>query len=196
MKMNSASATRAIVPGPINELRREHANMRSVLMLIRDQLDAIRSDWRGDYVLLANALYYMRRYPSVVHHPKEDMILKKLLAADPGLKEDVSRLLRQHQDIYSLEELLLELALNSPKQGSETQHRLLNLGWQYLQLQKEHSEREEQMFFPLAEKLLTPKDWAAIARKSKELDDPVFGTHSGDRYQMLYDHLMRESAVS
>ena len=142
---------------PINALRQEHANMRSVLVLIRDVLDAIETGKEPDFVLLANALYYMRKFPGRVHHPKEDMIFAKLALADPNLAADVDLAHRQLKEIYELEDHLIEEALNLPKAGSLARGRLLDMGRHYLEMQRKHSEGEERVLFPSATKLLKAK---------------------------------------
>lgn len=177
----------------INALRREHANMRSVLVLIRDQLDILESGSAPDFVLLANALYYMRKFPSLVHHPKEDLIFALLVDAEPGLKDHVEHARRDHEEIYALEDWLIENALNAPRPGTHSRERLLEFGREYLRLQHDHSVREEHHLFPKADELLKPDDWKEVARRFKEVDDPLFGRHGGERYELLYEHLMRES---
>jgi len=180
----------------IDSLRREHANMRSVLVLIRQELDKLVGDQEPNFVLLANALYYMRKFPSLVHHPKEDLIFERLAAVDEGYKGEVERVRQQHQDIYGLEEWLIELALNIPKRDTSGRNRMREFGEHYLQTQREHSETEERVLFPRALQVLGSKDWAAVAHKSKDIEDPLFGEHGGERYELLYDHIMRESSLA
>ena len=177
-------------------LRCEHANMRSVLVLIHDQLDLIETGRVPDFVLLANALYYMRKFPSLVHHPKEDLIFALLVDADPELRSLVEHARRDHEEIYALEDWLIESALNAPKPGTHSRARLLEFGREYVRLQHDHSAREERFLFPKAEALLKPADWKEVARRFKEVDDPLFGRHGGERYEHLYEHLMRESSTS
>lgn len=179
---------------PINALRREHANMRSVLTLIHDQLDVLEKGSVPDYVLLANAAYYMRKFPSLVHHPKEDLIFALLVDADPDLQKPVELARRDHEEIYALEDWLIENALNAPRPGTRNRQRLLEFGREYLRIQREHSQREEHELFPRAVELLKPGDWAEVARRFKQVDDPLFGRHGGERYELLYEHLMRESS--
>lgn len=177
----------------IARLRQEHGNMRSVLVLIRDQLDLLESGSVPDFVLLANALHYMRRFPSQVHHPKEDVIFERLLKAAPDLRKAVEHARRDHQQIYEQEEWLMECALNAPKPGTLSRGRLLDIGRAYLDAQRKHSEQEEMLLFPRAEQLLKDSDWQEIDRRFQELDDPVFGRNPGERYELLYEHLMREA---
>ena len=180
---------------PIDTLRREHANMRSVLALVAHQLDLLESRGSADYVLLTNALYYMRKFPGHVHHPKEDLIFDKLEAADPSWKAEVEKLRAQHHEIYTLEHELIEAALDCPRPFTEAATRLLERGRRYLQVQREHSEAEERLLFPQALAVLKARDWKEISGKVKQVDDPLFGAHGGDRYRLLYEHLMRESSA-
>ncbi|HLW75047.1 MAG TPA: hemerythrin domain-containing protein [Gammaproteobacteria bacterium] len=185
----------AVASTPIDALRREHANMRSVLALVAHQLDRLESQGSADYVLLANALYYMRKFPGHVHHPKEDLIFDKLEAADPSWKVEVEKLRAQHREIYTLENELIEAALDCPRPLTEAASRLLERGRRYLQVQREHSEIEERLLFPQALAVLKARDWTEISGKIKEVNDPLFGIHGGDRYRLLYEHLMRESSA-
>jgi hemerythrin-like domain-containing protein len=185
--MKKASGT------PIDDLRREHANMRSVLMVVARQLDKLEKMGATDSVLLANAVYYMRNFPGHVHHPKEDLIFARLGHADAAWKPEVDKVRMQHQEIYALEEELIELISENPPPASEASARLLGQGRRYLQLQRQHSESEERMLFPQALATLKPRDWAAMAGQIDRVDDPLFGKHVGTRYRLLYEHIMREA---
>lgn len=165
--------------------------MRSVLVLIRDQLELLETGRTPDFVLLANAFHYMRRYPSQAHHPKEELIFDKLLKVAPDLKAAVAHAHREHRQIYEQEDWLIECALNAPKPGTLARGRLLDIGRAYLEVQRRHSDSEERMLFPRAEQILTEEDWNEISRAFEELDDPLFGRSPGERFELLYEHLMR-----
>ena len=179
---------------PIDDLRREHSNMRSVLALIGRQLDLLEAETGNDLVLLLNALYYMRKFPGAVHHPKEDAIFECLAKAEPAWRGEVDKLRGQHHEIYQLEDWLMETALDQPKPSPPQRGRLVEFGRHYLDLQRQHSEFEERVLFPQALASLQKPDWAAIAARFKAVDDPLFGQHGGERFQLLYDHLLREAA--
>lgn len=179
---------------PIEKLRDEHANMRRVLMLVRHQLNLLDGHGKPDLVLLANALYYMRKFPSAVHHPKEDLIFGKLLDAGAPVKTEVEQIRAQHGEIYTLEDHLIELVLGLQAGGRELQSRLLELGRHYLETQARHVEIEERILFPTAAEFLKQKDWKEIQRKSDNIEDPLFGANVAERYQYLYEYLLREAA--
>lgn len=178
----------------IDTLRREHSQMRSVLALVGAQLDRMERGEDPDFVLMANALYYMRKFPSQVHHPKEDLIFERLVAGEPSYRQEVERIHEQHEQIYELEEWLVEMTLGNPIVGTSAAKRLMEFGRHYLQLQRDHSMTEEKLLFPRAEAVLTAKDWNKVSHLVKEVEDPLFGQHRGGRFQTLYDYIMRESA--
>jgi len=180
----------------IDKLRREHADMRRVIILIRLQLDLLERHAEPDLVLLANALYYMRKFPSVVHHPKEELIFEKLLARGAPVQKEVEQLHAQHQEIYALEDNLVELVLALQKGDNQAQARLLEFGRHYLALQAMHVETEERILFPAALQNLRPYDWKDVRKKSVSIDDPLFGSNPTERYRYLYDYLLREAADS
>ncbi len=168
--------------------------MRSVLVLIDRQLDLLEAETGSDPILLVNALYYLRKFPSTVHHPKEDAIFDRLSAVEPAWKPEVEKLREQHREIYRLEDWLIESSLDAPKPGTPDRTRLIEFGRHYLDLQRQHSETEERLLFPQALASLKPRDWEAIEKGFKVVEDPVFGEHSGERFHLLYEYIMREAA--
>jgi hemerythrin-like domain-containing protein len=177
----------------IDTLRADHANMRRVLGLVDSLLDSIEAGYPPDFVLLANALYYMRKFPGQVHHPKEDLIFRLLYARDPSVLDEVTYARDEHKEIAEMEDWLVELVLNAPRPGTASRQRMLESGRRYIETQRRHSEREERLLFPRAQSALTEQDWAEVAAQFKQIDDPVFGQHGQDRYETLLQHLMRRA---
>jgi hemerythrin-like domain-containing protein len=183
----------------INRLLAEHGNMRRILSLVRGQLDRLEQldqQVQPDLVLLANALYYMRKFPSVVHHPKEEILFRRLVDAGAPVGPEVAQVSRQHEEIYALEDHLIELTLALQNGDRLVLMRLVELGRHYLAIQGEHSKAEEELLFPSAAEFLRAADWKAVRSKSKQIDDPLFGNSVTERYRYLYDYLLREAADS
>ena len=179
---------------PVEKLHREHTNMGRVLALIRLQLDQVARYAELDFTLLANSFYYMRKYPSVVHHPKEDLLFERLLQLGAPLEEEIGQLLRQHEEIYALEDQLIELALAAQDSERNGASRLLELGRMYLLTHFQHMQTEEGTVFPMALRRLKPRDWKRIHAQFEHIDDPLFGPKVDERYHHLYDFLIRSAA--
>lgn len=177
----------------IDKLKQEHGNMGRVLALIRIQLDLLARNAHADLTLLGNSVYYMRKYPSAVHHPKEDAVFERLLETRSRVHDDIRWLLRQHQELYALEDQLVELTLGTDR--SQTP-RLLESGRQYLLTHAQHMQTEECSVFPEALRRLTASDWKRIHARFRRIDDPLFGTRVGQRYRRLHDFLMHSAVDS
>lgn len=177
---------------PITKLQHEHGNIWRVQAAIRNQLDLLEHGGVADAVLLANAFYYMRKFPSVVHHPKENLVFDRLVKMGAPVQDLVKRLHAQHVELYVLEEMLVELALQLPAGRSECRNRMLLLGRQYLATQAEHMQTEEQTVFPQARRRFRSRDWKAIREQAREIEDPMFDGQATERFQYLYDYMMRE----
>lgn len=167
--------------------------MGRVLGLIRIQLDLLARHADTDITLLGNSLYYMRKYPSAVHHPKEDAVFERLLAIGAHASDEIRRTMRQHQELYVLEDQLIDMALGSDRRAPP---RLLELGHQYLRTHAEHMQTEEATIFPEALRRLSLSDWRHINSRFRHIDDPVFGVRVGERYRLLHDFLLRAAPDS
>lgn len=184
-------------PGnPLTKLREEHVNMRRILVLIELQLSLLEARQEPDFALLANGLYYMRKFPSIIHHPKEDMIFQRLLDLGAPLEQEIAEIGRQHKEIYALEDHLIELVLQLQAGNKAPLSRLIELGRHYLETQRLHAEIEERVLFPKALELFRQRDWKEVRARSEQIEDPLFGNSISERYQCLYDYLLKEAACN
>ena len=56
--------------------------------------------------------------------------------------------------------------------------------------------KEEEAILPLAEKLLSEADWAAIGAAIRHIDDPLFGAKGQKRFASLRQQIAREARAS
>lgn len=173
----------------VHKLLREHGTLRRVLGLIQEQVDRIDVGETPDMALFGNALYYLRKFPSVVHHPLEDALFDWLLPKAPRLKPEIDSLREQHLEIYQLENWLSEAALEAAKQGPAAYPRLVEFARRYLLLQRQHGETEERVVFPEALKALNQADWRALKARMAKEDNPLAGGRVPERFRSLYDYL-------
>lgn len=181
----------------IDKLRREHTGMRSILRIIEEQLEQLERQGdspKPDLVLLVNALHYMRTFPSVVHHPKEELVFGRLIDADAPCRQEIRELEQQHREIYQLEDSLIDavMALQNGEDGMTGE--ILSLGRRYITVQRQHAVTEEQIIFPIALQLLTEKDWRHVESKADLIEDPLFGGSVTEAYRALYNYIMQEAA--
>jgi hemerythrin-like domain-containing protein len=177
----------------VHKLLREHATLRRVLGLIQEQVDRIDRGETPDMALFGNALYYLRKFPSVFHHPLEDVLFDRLLPKASHLKSEIDSLRGQHREIYQLENWLSERALEAAKQGPTAYPQLVEYARRYLFLQRQHGDTEEQVIFPEALKVLSPVDWRALGARMAKDNDPLAGGRVPEQFRLLHDYLEHQA---
>jgi hemerythrin-like domain-containing protein len=60
----------------------------------------------------------------------------------------------------------------------------------FIEGERRHMQREEEFFFPLAEKMLTAADWSHIEGELAKRPDPLFGERVETRYKLLRERLL------
>lgn len=76
----------------MDRLQREHRNIAKLLNALEHQLAIFDTAETPDYDVLVGIGDYFIGFPGRCHHPKEDLIFRKLRARDPEAAEIVGDL--------------------------------------------------------------------------------------------------------
>ncbi len=173
------------------ELTDAHRNMERVLTLIRLQVDSLKEgqDPAG-FLLLNNAISYMRDYPGVIHHPVEELIFARLIQHAPETRTVCSRLHDQHQNFRRREASLLRRIHSAQAGDLEACRQVKQIGTAYCTEHASHIRSEEVDVFPQAVRWLENSDWREIGEQSRTLVDPLLVRKDLKQYDNLYDYLM------
>ncbi len=80
-------------------LQIDHRNMAKLLDVIQQQAtNMTRRDPVNDR-LLESAFAYLTSYPDRCHHPKEDLVYRKLLGRHPELAASLEDLVAEHETL-------------------------------------------------------------------------------------------------
>jgi len=159
----------------ISILKSEHRSISAVLHALKELARmAHDATVRPRFQVLRSMVRYLDEYPERLHHPKEDEhLFARLVARAPEARPLVEELHAEHQEgarlIRELERALLFLEEGWPVGARDFQKAVEA----YAEFHWQHMRKEEQELFPLAEKLFTPEDWAAIDRAFEENRDPL-----------------------
>lgn len=178
---------------PIEALERDHRNMKRLLALIEDQVDGFHRGTPLDFDLLRSVMDYIRNFPDRFHHPREDLIFRRLALRQPAAAGG-GDLLEEHRLLAELAARLaeaignVELEIDLPRAALEGAARA------YVAACRHHMAEEERVLFPLAQQRLTDADWAEIAKAPSAPADPLFGGEVEQRYLRLHERIMRLGA--
>ena len=84
----------------VQQLKDEHANMARLLNVFERQLNLYRAGRQPDYDILQGLVDYFLDYPDSCHHPKEDMIVRKMLEQGTDRAKPLRGLEEQHRDSF------------------------------------------------------------------------------------------------
>ncbi len=175
----------------IDQLTRDHRNMRVLLDIIEEEMNAYRDGRVPDFDVLRMIAEYILDYPDIVHHPREDLVFERLVMRDPGAEAVIGHLAREHRELGELT-YRFAAAMNNASLDVELPRAWLDLlAKQYLLANRMHMETEEKHFLPRALAVLTDQDWAEIEETAAHVEDPVFGKQVADANLYLYERIVK-----
>jgi hemerythrin-like domain-containing protein len=175
----------------IERLSREHRNIEKLLAVLERELEVFGRGDRPDYQVIRATISYFKVYPTVYHHPQEDLVFAKLRIRDPAAAAKIGDLAREHQEgaerlrrvAQAVDNMLADRAIH--RQDVDAIIR------EFIEHQRRHIMMEDRDFFPAALKALEPQDWTEIASISSGHRDPLFSDIAEEGFDMLRAHISR-----
>ena len=147
------------------------------------QVAVLKGGGTPDYDIVQGVMDDCLTFPDLHHHPKADLIYRRLAARDPAAAAGVGDLLEEHA--------ALAVAVRNVLDEAEVPRGvLLKLAWDFLGHYRRHIAQEDESFFPAARARLTAADWAAIEAARGEGHDPLFGSTPDQRFANLRRHIL------
>jgi hemerythrin-like domain-containing protein len=174
----------------------EHANFAALLDLLEGQLDVFHQGEHPDYEMMLDIMFYMTHYPDVSHHPREDLALARIGELDVGSRTIVDDLTEQHARLKAFGDALARALENVVNGSIASRDQVETPGRAYIAEFRSHMEKEEREILPLATKLLSEWDWAAIGAAVRHIEDPLFGPKVEERYASLRVQIAREARAA
>ncbi len=179
------------MPKIITLLLEEHQNIEKLLLVVEHELEIFDSGGRPDYEILQTIIQYFQDYPEGRHHPKEEMIFRKLKARDPAAAKRVGDVEAEHEvEARRLQSFARAVAsvLADQEFLRESFHLAVH---DFVENQREHLRKEEQLLFPAAAKALRPEDWAEIDARLDDRKDPLFDSMVEEKFRDLQKTILR-----
>jgi hemerythrin-like domain-containing protein len=157
-------------------LHNEHKYITKLLNVLKEQVEVIDKGQTPDLIIMADVIRYMNEYSDTSHHPKEDIIYRKLSERDDSQKAEVVNLLIEHEATTRKTETLLHSIREA--QRNPDRENLKNLRFRcddYIGSMNTHMDLEESRIFPRILEVLGEGDWAEIINEIQPGKDPLFG---------------------
>jgi len=171
-------------------LRDEHANIVRLLDALERQLELFDHGGRPDYDIVRGIADYFLSYPDLYHHPKEDLLFRKLQARDPETAKRFGDLQAEHEKLAARTREFAAVVRDVLEEAEVPREAFDRWTRDFIDFQRQHLKKEEHIFFPAAERSLTDDDWAELLERMTDRDDPLFGAEVGKRYEVLRSDIL------
>jgi len=180
------------MPKALNIIRDEHRSIAAVLHGMQHLVRQIRErKAKIDSRVFRAMLYYLDTFSERMHHPKEDRFLfGPLRRRGAGADALIAELEREHasgaQSLRRMEQCFIRYEEGGDREFTEFAQEVDRFALGY----RDHMRKEEEQVFPLAEKLLTAEDWAAIDRAFEENLDPLASERAERDFRKLFSRIV------
>lgn len=177
--------------GALAVILSEHQQLTTVTAGMRRVVRLLGGEHAPSPMVLRAMLYYIREYPELVHHPKEDQYLFARLRTRTSAWDDLlDELESQHAQgetrVRDLEHALTRYELK----GASALPALRRLVEEYAEFYANHRRMEEEQILPAAVRTLTKEDWDAIDAAFGANRDPFEGVKLEEDLDKLFSMIV------
>lgn len=176
----------------LNIIRDEHRSIGAILHGMEYLVNRVRTrKAKIDPRVFRAMIYYLDTFSERMHHPKEDSYLFKALRSHGGeAAAVVADLELEHaaggETLKRLEQSLVRYEEGGDKEFPGFAEAVEKFVREY----RGHMHKEENVVFPLAQRLLSAADWQAIDRAFEENRDPLAAQRESRDFEKLFDRIV------
>ncbi len=162
------------MPEIMKKLHEEHRNIARLLAALERELAVFDRGDQPDYDVLTGIAEWFKDFPEKTHHPKENLVMRRLREKHPEAAAAVGNLEAEHGRISNMAETFHDAVTNVLRDAELPRAAFHKVIADFIAEQRKHMRMEEERFFPLAEKTLTPAEWTALDAEAGHARDPLF----------------------
>lgn len=172
-------------------LREDHREIAGLLRALERQIDIFARAETPDYDIVVGVADYFLQYPDRCHHPKEDLIVAKLVESHPEAVDGVGDLIDEHRDLHQRVVRFREAVAGLLNGSDAPRAAIIDAARDFIAAQRRHMRDEEELLFPAADRVLTPDDWADIENRLSRRADLASGPWMEDMFRAVSAKLLR-----
>lgn len=173
----------------------EHLVIERVITAL--EIAAICLEKGGDVrpSFFVDAADFIKGFADGCHHKKEENVLFKAMAENgvPMEGGPVGMMLYEHAQGRTFTRLMREAVLKLADDPT-VRERVVENALGYTSLLREHIKKENQILFPMADRLVSPKEQEQVAEGFEQVEHEETGEGVHEKYLALANALEREAA--
>jgi len=175
-------------------LRHEHEAILKMLEVTEKVANRLEQGEAVRQEVLANLQEFFRLFADQCHHGKEEDLLFPLLEQKgiPRTGGPIGVLLREHEEGRSLIRQMGDAARGTESRLAGSGSRWAGAARGYVGLLRGHIEKENNVLFMMAERLLTPGEQEQLAEDFEKLEVDKMGVGTHERLHAMMDKMLVE----
>src|SRR6516162_4323577 len=141
----------------LRRLHEDHANLWRILAILEHQIAVMDRGDRPDLDIVQGSIEYFLTYPDLRHHPLENRVLMRLQAKDPGAAEPFTGLEAEHREQSETLRHIAAVTFQVLQDTAMARQGYVGMLRSFVIAQRDHVRREEESFFPAAERAFSMK---------------------------------------
>ncbi|MBC7187846.1 MAG: hemerythrin domain-containing protein [Calditrichaeota bacterium] len=174
---------------PTESLIEEHRLILTVLEAAEREATRIEATAQVDHSRLEQLLDFFRSFADACHHRKEEEHLFKLLERKPPLRAPVTVMLQEHEMgrgfLRRVQEGLVAWAQGDPAGAVQVVEGFRS----YAELLRAHIDKENQVLFPMADRVLTRAEQAQLVSAFERVEKDEIGEGVHEKYHRMAHEL-------
>jgi glutamate synthase (NADPH/NADH) small chain len=178
-------------------LREEHGKMTKLLDILEREIEAFNAGGSPDFDVVTSILDYCLNFPELCHHPKEEVVYRKLLAHDRKAAEAIGDLEEEHAVLTGMTRRFAATVRNVLADAELPHDWVAQLDWdvkvaqEFVDFYRRHIEMEESRLFPAAVRSLTLTHWIEINAAVADIINAMPGAQAWNHYQSVHGEILR-----
>ena len=177
--------------GLLIELRSEHKSIAEVLGCLDHQIKRFENGQQPDFDVLRAALDYFEGFPERCHHPKEDLIFRRLSQRDEASARSIGDLAQAHLELADNLRTFSKAVRGVLGEAELPRDAVVGWARDFIDRQRNHLLMEETSFFPAAERALSEEDWRDLAVAVPRDPEPLRGISAESKYEALRSTILQ-----
>ena len=167
----------------------EHEHIGHVLDVLERQINLMESGMEVDFKLIELIIDYFLTFPDTCHHPKEDLLLRQVMAHKPDELRVIGDLISEHKKLSQLTHSIRH-ELNARSASSLVESDITPVLNVFLNTYRHHIETENKTFFPYVIKNLSQEEFDSIDFDLFDKEDPVYDSETEDLFSRLRKEIL------
>ena len=183
---------------PTEILMTEHRAIERILAVLETAAHRLDEGQRPRADLFREAVDFVRNFADRCHHGKEEENLFPRME-ERGLPREggpLTVMLAEHDQGRAHVRAIAD-AIDAYESGDESAARTIAENARgYLQLLRGHIMKEDNILFPMSDRVLTPDDQQELEQRFEQVETEVMGPGAHERYHRLLDRLEHELGLA